>query len=206
MPSQWDSAACSILSPTGGSHAATTVRALRRNRSNRTRLERRRFVNDILIAPTAREIGATAANCTLLGMKTTSARANLRWGLTNGALFGVVFSALIAILGLLRGSAHWDAYSLELWQIILVYFAGCISAGAIVGLLRPLTKHRVGAMGVGAVAGVPVAIILQIAAGGDGGPTRGIDWFFVLFFAVVLGPIGGLIRWQQTRARREGSD
>jgi hypothetical protein len=74
---------------------------------------------------------------------------NLRWGLGAGLFFACFFSAWVAVVYLFRGSAPFEARSVTLLSTVARYFGGGLLAGAIVGLLRSLTRWRLGAMAVG---------------------------------------------------------
>lgn len=120
---------------------------------------------------------------------------NVRWGVANGALFAAVFSCLVALVraptGELTGS--------RLLLVISTYFASGISAGLVVGILRPWTRRRAGAILVGIVAAVPVGIAVQLAY--DVTSQKHFRWPILALFTVIAGPLGGWIRWSQTWGR-----
>ena len=126
---------------------------------------------------------------------------DIRWGVANGALFAAVLSGLVAIVrapsGELTGS--------RLWLVIATYFASGISAGLVVGILRPWTRRRIGAVLVGIVAAVPVGIAIGLAY--DMTSQQHFSWLVLLLFTVIAGPLGGWIRWSQTWGRAsDGAD
>jgi hypothetical protein len=126
---------------------------------------------------------------------------NLRWGVLSGIAFATLTSLWVGGLAILRGSVRFETYGLTIWQIMAVYFAGGVAGGAVVGLLRPVTKYRLGAALVGLVAAVPLAFAVEIALQGSPSHWGDLEWGFIKFFACVMGPAGGLIRWYQTYGR-----
>jgi len=126
---------------------------------------------------------------------------NLRWGVAQGAIFAGLFSFGLLLLALGRGSFRWSSYGLSFGEIVLVYFVGCMLAGAVVGLLRPFTRWRLGAMLVGVVAAVPATATLGIAMSGNPLAWKPDDRFAFYGIIVTMGPLCGLIRWSQTWGR-----
>lgn len=120
---------------------------------------------------------------------------DVRWGITQGAWFSAIASVSVSLFEI----PQWQVYRQHVWLVVATYFAAGIGAGAVVGLLRPLTRHLIGAMVVGVVAAIPFAVALNVAGTSPNwGP---IDWRFIRFIALVCGPIGGFIRWKQTWGR-----
>lgn len=125
---------------------------------------------------------------------------NIRWGLTQGASF----SAIACVVVTLFEVPQWHTYRAHVWVVVAFYFGSGIGAGAVIGLLRPFTRHLIGAMVVGIVAAIPFAVALNLAASS---PRVGaIDWKAVRFLALVCGPLGGFIRWKQTWGRSASDD
>lgn len=127
---------------------------------------------------------------------------NLRWGIAQGASFAAIASITVSVFEI----PQWHIYGPHLWVVVGTYFAAGVGAGAVVGVLRPLTRHLIGALVIGIIAAVPVAIAVSLAASSPKwGP---IEWGFVRFFAVFCGPLGGFIRWKQTwgRSASDGSE
>lgn len=120
---------------------------------------------------------------------------NVRWGVVQGASFAAIASVVVSVFQI----PQWHIYGQHLWVVVGTYFAAGIGAGAVVGLLRPLARHLIGALVIGIVAAVPVGIAVSLAASSPKwGP---IEWRFVRFFALFCGPLGGFIRWKQTWGR-----
>ena len=120
---------------------------------------------------------------------------NVRWGVAYGLLFAAVLSGLVIPVGFARGALTAS----RMWLVIASYFASGISAGLVVGLVRPWTRRKVGALFVGIVAAVPVGIALQLAY--DTAAQRSFSWLMLVEFAIIAGPLGGWIRWSQTWGR-----
>ena len=121
---------------------------------------------------------------------------NLRWGVAAGLFFAALYSLYVTLLYLIRGPDPFDANETTLGQVIAVYFAGGIAGGAIVGVLRPLAKWRIGAAVVGVVAAVPVFLGIALSLeGGLSGLDRGA-WEAVAFCSIFFGILGGNAMWR----------
>ena len=122
---------------------------------------------------------------------------NIRWGVAYGLLFAVVLSGLVIPLAFARGALTVS----RMWLVIASYFASGISVGLVVGLVRPWTRRKGGALLVGLVAAVPVGIALQLAY--DTAAEQSFSWVMLVEFAIIAGPFGGWIRWNQTWGRAD---
>jgi hypothetical protein len=71
------------------------------------------------------------------------------------------------------------------------YIAITLAAGGIVGFLRPLTHHRVGAYYVGLFAGLPICFGLMTASKGPpkvwSPPVKGGFWFLCILVGIAFG-------------------
>lgn len=108
---------------------------------------------------------------------------NVRWGIGQGAAFAAIASVVVT----LSQVSQWHVYAAHIWLVLATYFFAGIGAGAVVGALRPFTRHLIGAMLVGIVAAVPFAIALGAVAGSTA--LGNIDWKSVRFLAVICGPL-----------------
>ena len=125
---------------------------------------------------------------------------NVRWGVAQGASFSAIACVVVTLFEI----PQWHMYREHVWVVVATYLGAGIGVGAVVGLLRPFTRHLIGAMVVGIVAAIPFAVALNLAASLPRvGP---IDWKAVRFLALVCGPLGGFIRWKQTWGRSASSD
>lgn len=94
---------------------------------------------------------------------------NIRWGVGWGLRLAGLF-ALLAILAVpirvfSEGGGILDASQL-LALTLVIYLLSGIVGGGIVGFLRPFTGRWVGAVLVGFLAGVPIALGVLLAVGG----------------------------------------
>ena len=97
------------------------------------------------------------------------------------------YSVFALVIYSLQGAAAYDAYGLTLGKILLLYWAGGLVGGFMVGLLMPITRSRIGAALVGAVAAFPVFAGISLSIYGSE-----MEWGVVIICAVVLGGIGGV--------------
>jgi len=107
----------------------------------------------------------------------------------------------VILLTLTRG----ELTASHVWLVVAAYLASGMSAGLVVGLLREWTRRRVGAVLVGVVAAVPVGVALQLTY--DTTTRQSFSWLMLAEFAIIAGPLGGFIRWNQTWGREsDGPD
>ena len=76
---------------------------------------------------------------------------NIGWGVLYGLLFATLYSAAAVLIYLFRGSEPFEANEVTLGSTVAVYFLGGILGGAIIGLLLPWTRWRIGSV----IAGLP---------------------------------------------------
>lgn len=122
----------------------------------------------------------------------TSLVHNVTWGMGWGIAFGLGFSCYVVLLFLSRGEAAFEPHGMTLTQVVALYLAGGTLAGAVVGLLRPLTRNTWGAAVVGFLGAVTIAVFLIIAEGGL------IPWTQAkttkaIILGLVWGPLGGVM-------------
>jgi hypothetical protein len=119
---------------------------------------------------------------------------NIRTGVREGLIYAAMF-ALVALSALLvRGPQVLSTYGLTPIELLAFYLLGGTSAGAIAGLLLPLTRHPVGAIVVGFLAMLPTCfagVLLVFPP---------IEWpqlipIAPLIGAAVYGVFGGLMLW-----------
>lgn len=126
---------------------------------------------------------------------------NLRWGVIAGLFFACFYSLFVTGLYLLRGSAPFEANETTYGQVVLSYFGTGIVAGALVGLLRPLLRWRLGAVVVGVVAAFAVFVGISLVDQGGFSQWDAGTWRMCAVLAVLLGAPCALIRWHRSRAR-----
>jgi hypothetical protein len=111
-----------------------------------------------------------------------------------GLFFGVGYSVLALILFVLRGPTLFEAQGVGLIELILLYLAGGVIAGAICGWLEPLTGSLFGRILVGIIAAIPFAFLLGLTVL----PPEDVQEGLVpvaLGCAVLWGVMGGTLFW-----------
>src|SRR4051812_44073909 len=103
----------------------------------------------------------------------TKLPSNLRWGVTWGLLMSGMYCLVALLLYIIRGPTLFAKYGLTLGTLMLTYVVGGITGGWIVGVLRPLTHWRFGAI----LVGISVGFVVYGAAGiAMYGPVTHWDW------------------------------
>lgn len=125
---------------------------------------------------------------------------NVLWGIRRGLSAALAFSAYVLLLYLFRGAAPFEANDTSLGAVIAAYLFGGLVAGAIIGLLRPFTKRKVGAIIAGIVAAVPVYAAVVFAVNGFA-PWTLMDAVFVAVASLYVGALAGFLTWKWTRNR-----
>ena len=115
---------------------------------------------------------------------------NLRWRIKTGIRAGLTFTVIAVIAFVLDFKHTLSAKGLTFLAVAAAYLGGGVVAGAIVGALRPLGRSRLGAVLLGVIACVPVAIAIRLAAEGFTPWTRG-DSIIVGLMAVGFGGVSG---------------
>ena len=130
---------------------------------------------------------------------------DLGWGIFWGLAFALVLTIVLVLLYAVRGSALFETYDTTFGGVVAVYFAGGLAGGAVVGLLRPLTRWRWGAAMVGVFAALPVGAAGRVLRYGLA-PWGPKDTITLVIFAVALGGTVGWIYWGMFRSdqRQEG--
>jgi hypothetical protein len=102
-----------------------------------------------------------------------------------------ILSIWVLILAILSGSTTLSVRGTRVGAltIIAVYLAGGGLGGAIVGVLLPLVRWRLGSVLVGIIAVLPLAAGVTYSLAVASAP--GMDWITMTIVAVVLGGILG---------------
>ena len=87
------------------------------------------------------------------GTSSRSLLSNVGFGIAWGLGMAFVFSLLVGMLALLRGSDWNPRYQVSTLAVIRGYFLAGLVGGAVFGLLRPLAQSRLGAAIVGVIVG-----------------------------------------------------
>ncbi len=114
-------------------------------------------------------------------------RDNLRWALGWGLVFATAFSVWVLVLSVLNLSTHWPGLGLSTWEIIGAYYLAAVLGGTMVGLLRPLTRWRLGSFVVGSVGGTIVYGAIGVAMG----IAQKEPWPVTIILAGILGVLVG---------------
>jgi len=113
----------------------------------------------------------------------------------SGALFGLAMAALyvayVVVLYLGRGSEPFDKLHTSLLVVILSYVVLGPIAGAVVGLLQPLSATRIGSMFVAFVGACLVYFGIGIAMNGSPLRWSASDWLVVPIAGVIFGVLLG---------------
>lgn len=114
--------------------------------------------------------------------------ANLLWGVRWGAIMAFGYSLIAIAISILSLSTKLLHGQVTIFQVVLTYWIGGIVGGAIVGLLRPLTRTKPGTALVGFVAAVPLtASILGLTHKPTTSWTR--ELVIILALSLILGPV-----------------
>jgi hypothetical protein len=128
--------------------------------------------------------------------------ANIRWGLRGGLWVAAVLSGYVVMLYVARGSAPFVANSTTLPQVLLLYAAGGLAGGILVGLLRPLTRWRAGAVFTGVLTAALVYDGAIRAVTGSWVDFRSsVDLVGFAIMSICGGGIAGYLSWTWTHTR-----
>ncbi len=118
---------------------------------------------------------------------------NILWGLTYGLVFGIIFSIWAVIVSVLQGSLVLEVRGsrIHLLAVIAVYLVGGQAAGFLVGVLKPLTRSKLGASFVGMLAAAPVGFGVMLSISGF--PLTSDDFITLAIWSTVFGGAVGLI-------------
>lgn len=125
---------------------------------------------------------------------------NLKWGLRWGLIMAVGFTVIGVVATIAASFDPTPRDDPSLASLVGFYFLAGTVGGLVLGLLRPITRYKVGAMLVGtAVAAISVGLLARIYVATDGWTL--VDTFLVAFYSLVAGPVATLMIWR-VRARR----
>jgi len=129
---------------------------------------------------------------------------NLKWGLRWGLTIAVGFTA-IGLIGSIGGLIDPTAKTgPSIVSLVGFYFLAGVCGGLLLGLLRPITKYKVGAMFVGtAVFALCLALLDYIYYAATDG-WKPVDTLLIALVSILCGPVGTWMIWH-VRARRANS-
>lgn len=115
----------------------------------------------------------------------------LRAGSVTGLAIALVYSGYVLVLDVLSGGRAFADVGVGVRVIVPFYVAGGLAGGLVYGLLKPLTRSRVGAGFVGFVIALLLCIgsafLLPDADLGEVG-----TWVIIVLAALFFGVLGGL--------------
>ena len=112
---------------------------------------------------------------------------DVKWGVKWGAIFGVAMTLYAVGVYFFAGPEPFDRVGLRPAIVIMLYFAGSVTAGLLVGLLKRHTTSREGAMLVGILAALPASFGMGLAFFGAPRAWSPGDWFQCVFLAMLFG-------------------
>ena len=121
---------------------------------------------------------------------------DLRWGIGWGLFAGFFYSLVALAIYAFQGSRPFGSRGITFASTVAVYFFGGLTAGSIVGLLRPLTRLRVGAMAVGIVAAIPACMAGVFILYGPIAQWGAREGFVVVAGSLLFGALGGWEFWE----------
>lgn len=121
---------------------------------------------------------------------------NLKWGVGYGLIFAVLFSLIVIVQYLLAGPGVAASRGIPVVAAIGAYFGGGIIGGVLLGLLRPLTRWRLGSAVVGIITCLPLSVAFALAFEG-----RPSNWSVEMvaagiIVAVLIGGMSGYQWWE----------
>ncbi|SRR6266498_1785612 len=79
---------------------------------------------------------------------------NLQWGFVRAFIVAAGFSGIVAIQYLLKGPKFLEKYGVDLTGLFSYYWFAALVIGVVLGLLRPITRYRSGAILTGVIVGL----------------------------------------------------
>lgn len=128
---------------------------------------------------------------------------NIKWGVEWGLWFACGFSLLGSVLYLVQGTFLGERSQFAFPLVVLAYFVMGLVGGLIAGLLRPLTRWRIGATGVGVVVGVVVYFIAGLTAVGRKEFLSLAGLVSTLVLGTVIGGYCGYSSWSSKEGRKQ---
>ena len=122
---------------------------------------------------------------------------NLRTGIGIGVFFATGFTAYVTVLRLVSGTAPFERLGTTYLMTVTTYYVGFSTGGALVGILLPLRRHRLGSILLGSLGLFPVylGVLTQLL------PRT--EWFRdyyllgAVFVSLAVGGSLGLYAWKQ---------
>ena len=128
----------------------------------------------------------------------------VRWGARWGFKFALGLVAWAIGVFIVVGAAPFESVGASVLAVTMMYLAGGVLGGAVVGLALPWVRSRVGAYVVGVLAGIPFGS-MAVGAVTSFRPWSGVEVFALCGGLLTLcGPLGVIYRhmFYVERARR----
>lgn len=119
---------------------------------------------------------------------------DLRWGAVWGLLIALCLTVILAVLAAIQGPRLFESYGTSFLTVALLYLGGGLVGGLVVGLLRPLTRWRLGGVAMGILAALPVGLGVRLMQSGLE-PWEAKDTFTLTIFSLALGGTAGWTYW-----------
>ena len=127
---------------------------------------------------------------------------NLKWGVRWGLVVAVAFTGIAVVVAVAAGPDPRGGPSLP--SLVGFYFLGGTVGGLLVGLLRPITAHKAGAIFVGTLVTAALLSLLDyLFVIKDHWQT--VDTELVTILSLIAGPVTTLMIWEgKSRLRKDG--
>ena len=113
--------------------------------------------------------------------------ANIRWGVWWGLRLAAFFTAVVVLEYIALGAAPFAHIGMSLLSTIGTYFVVGVTAGAVVGMLRPFTNTFYGSVSVGIAGAFVGAVVIVSMKSGPPNHWGYVEWATVVIGAVVYG-------------------
>jgi hypothetical protein len=131
---------------------------------------------------------------------------NLKWGLRWGLIVAIAFTGIVVVVALVAGPPPEPSGGPTVPSLIGFYFLGGTIGGLLVGILRPVTAHKAGAIVVGTIVTAVLLTVLEYLYVMKDRWTM-VDTVLVTFLSLVGGPITALMIWEgNSRMHRSHSN
>jgi hypothetical protein len=107
---------------------------------------------------------------------------DVRWGLGRSLFYGLALSVWAALAW--PGWGEHPTYNVTLVTVVAMYLGISLTAGVVLGLLRPLTRTALGSLIVGSIIGTIGMLVIGRVGGAPLSPG-------LIVFAIVLGVVTG---------------
>lgn len=119
------------------------------------------------------------------------------WGLRWGIVFAAGFSFFALVLIAVTSGEILEEQNLSVGFVLLWYWVAGVVGGTLLGLLRPLTKRRLGSTLCGSIIMLVVGLLTARMLGGAWWGENGVAGLIGMLFGTTLsGALGGYFYWE----------